>query len=245
MKKLDMKGLIDLYLDSKKNAWEATTLQSETARLHTIADRLDGNAPKLWAYMDEVRLGSYTRLTVWCRVTAFYDWLIEKGIVHGANPYSSWRASNARLFKNMYVRKTAKLSFAEAKERIAKIPDPASKDYALGLLSSGLRYCEPARITDGVVKGKGGKMRVVFGAKQQRAFKYNKSYYTFRRHLAEVGLKPHDLRKVFASSLVKNGANEFDLLEVMGWESLETAKSYVGARKKEELKKLVRLATIS
>jgi integrase len=75
------------------------------------------------------------------------------------------------------------------------------------------------------VRGKGGKERILFG--DGSAFR-NINLNTLRRELKKVGLKPHSLRKLFVTRLAKRGdLTDADLCEVMGWESYETARSYI------------------
>ena len=62
------------------------------------------------------------------------------------------------------------------------------------------------------------------------------SYSTLWRELKKVGLKPHDLRKIAGSKFVELGLNEYDLLKVMGWNNIETAKSYIAPKNSEKIR---------
>ena len=93
-----------------------------------------------------------------------------------------------------------------------------------------MRFSEFQTIEDGVVVGKGGRRREIYVTDLPRP-KGDVSYGTFYRHLKEVGLKPHDLRKACLTRLVEQGANEFELCEIAGWRNLNTASSYIKANK--------------
>lgn len=169
-------------------------------------------------------LAPYSRVTTWTRVVKFWDWLITQGH-QPSNPYRAWRSTNARLFRHVYVRAIPKISFDDAKKRIASLPDVDSRAKANDLLQSAMRFTESATYAAGQVVGKGGKPRQVF-LKAEPA-KYVKSYETLRRHLATIGLKPHDLRKIRLAKLVEDGASIFDLMAIAGWSSAQTATSYI------------------
>lgn len=233
-----MKELITSYLDDMKLAWTPSTLRSERYRLNAVVEVLDGNPSRLWDLLESKGIKPYSRVTTWTRVTRFWDWLIEKGHRNGPNNYNGFRQRNARLFKNAYVRTSPSLSFEQANIKIGKLKDNQVRSKARELLQTGMRYSESFTLQDGRVVGKGGKSRRVFSDSSVQA-SYNKSYSTFRRQLAECGLKPHDLRKLFLTELVNNGANEFELREIAGWSDLNTAASYIKVNE-NKLKDLVR-----
>lgn len=213
--------LIEQYLADRRLAWAPSTQRSERHRLMAVAEHLDGNPETLWAALADLK--PYARATAWTRVTDFWDWAITEGkVAAAANRYQQFRKKNALQFKNAYTRQVPSINYEEAEARCQQLP-AASRDKALQLLRGGLRFAESATLRDGAVVGKGGKQRRVY----VDAVEFNQTYETFRQHLAVVGLKPHTLRKLFASKLVAEGANEFDLLQIMGWSSLTTASSYV------------------
>jgi site-specific recombinase XerC len=219
-----MNTLIDSYLDSKKYAWAPTTLTSERHRLNAIKDYLTGNPETLWNSLQD--RAPYTRLTIWTRVSDFYDWLIEEGKVKGVNEYKKWRKKNAKVFKNVYVPTKPEMSFEEAFRLINTIERIDIRRRALEILGSGTRFSESGQVKESKVYGKGSKVRNVYQPKIQGET-YTGSYQEFRRALDKVGLKPHDLRKLFLTKLVEMGANEFQLCEVAGWNSIQTASSYI------------------
>lgn len=223
-----MMKLIDLYIESKQLAWALTTLRSEESRLHSVESALDDNPLTLWKELGRRGLKPYSKATLWTRVVDFYDWCIEEGHRQGPNPYKTFRKKNAKQFKNVYQKQLPEIGFEEARRRIETIKDPTIRGKALHLLSGGLRFAESFTQEDGRVVGKGGKVRAVYAQSIEEGS--GASYQAVRRALARLGLKPHTLRKIFASRLVEVGANEFELCEVMGWKSLQTASSYVKAR---------------
>lgn len=159
-------------------------------------------------------------------------------VATGVNVYDEWRKENARVFRNVYEKKKPTISYEEARAKCESLQEPA-RSKALQLLSGGLRYTESSTLRDGQVVGKGGKVRNVYclptGANRQ-------NYQAFRRALGRVGLKPHDLRKIFLTRLVEKGVNQFELCEVAGWSSIATASSYINVNK-SRLASLVREAT--
>lgn len=233
-----MKQHIDSYIASKKHSWADSTLRSERHRLNGIAASLDGNPQTLWSVLAPQT--PYGRVTTWVRVCAFWDfYLTAKGDAsETSNPYREFQRSHARFFKNTYDRNPQPVEHLECRRRIAAIKDASSRTLAEFIFKNGLRYTESGTLSDGQVTGKGNKKRLIFSRTASGA-SYPYTYQTFLRHLDYVGLKPHDLRKAFASRLVEEGANPFELMELMGWNDLRPALSYVNSRK-EKLRELVR-----
>ncbi len=223
------------YLNDKKLAWSDSTLRSEENRLSAVAEVIDGNPQRLWDALEERGLKPYTRVTTWTRVSDFWQWRMDAGKEKGPNKYKAFRKRNAKQFKNTYVRKTPSITFEEAKSLIAQLPSE-HRGKAAELLTGGLRYTESFTLSDGQVTGKGGKVRSVYP--EVTAPDYKASYQSFLRALKRVGLKPHMLRKIFATAFVNQSENPFLLLEVMGWSSITTAQSYVSANK-DEARRLV------
>lgn len=226
-----MKEYIQEYINSKSLAWSETSKTSELSRLTTIADYIDGNPEVLWKAIESK--GAYTRTTIWTRVVSFYDFLLESEYVTGINPYRKWRNQNAKQFKNVYTKETPKISYNEAKQKILKIQDQETREKALQLLNAGLRWGESFTLQDGRVIGKGNKARKVFAEE----VKYGKSYSYFLKQLRQVGLKPHTLRKIRATDLARKGLKEADLCAIFGWNSFQTASSYIAPLNDDELAK--------
>lgn len=229
-----MKNLITSYLDDMKLAWAPSTLRSEKYRLSAVAEALEGDPAILWGLIKDKK--PYTRLTIWVRVTRFWDWLLANNYKEGTNAYEHFKKKNARLFRNVYTRRSPDTSFDEANRKINQIDDIQSREKARQLLKTGMRYTESLTLQDGYVDGKGGKRRRVYASGDQPST-YSQSYSYFRRQLKAVGLKPHDLRKICFNKLVDNGINEFELCAIAGWSSINTASSYI----KSDEKKLEKL----
>lgn len=233
-----MKHLIMAYIEDKKLAWSPTTLKSEAARLASHAGLLLSSPEEAWAALASLK--PYTRVTTWTRMCQFVDWAIGAGHLAGPNQFSIFRSRNARLFKHSYNPALPAITFDGAKKSLENIADAAIQRRALLLLYSGLRYHELDLVTNGAVRGKGGRVRQVY-VPDIPGPEYNGTYHAFWRALASVGLKPHTLRKLALTRLVELGANEFELREIAGWASIQTASSYIKAndgRKKQLMEKL-------
>lgn len=222
---LDKSLLLASYLADFEFAWSKTTLRNEHYRLRAVLSELDGDPKRLWSHLEKTGVGKYTRKTVWTRVVHFWDWMLEKGHVEGSNGYREFKRQYARLFKNVYKRTAPTIDFDSAMSAIGRLPDAATKRKAIELLTSGCRFQESFTYCDGIVTGKGGKQRAVYMPKVDGPA-YDRGYHTFRNSLKKVGLKPHDLRKIWARKMAQN-LNLWALCEAAGWESLETTRSYI------------------
>jgi integrase len=217
------------YIESKAGSWELTTAKSETSRLLTLLPFIDGNPETLWTALAAQK--PYSRVTAWTRVSSFYDFCMKEGLVSRPNPYVEWRRLNAKRFKNAYTRTPPTMSLDEARERIARIEDEGMRNRAILLLSGGLRFTESATLKGGTVMGKGAKLREVH-VQVPSGPMFDGPYHQFHYALKKVGLKPHLLRKLAATALVAQGIDQYDLMEAMGWVSIETARSYVAPSRK-------------
>lgn len=233
VKQYSIRDEVENYIDDMRLAWTPATLRSESYRLSSLAGALDGNPLSLWGLLEERKLGKYTKAVTWTRVCTFWDWLLTEGKRDGQNPYKQFKRKNSRLFKNVYVRSSPRLSYSEANKKIEQIKDLESKFKARQLLQTGMRYSESFTLFNGYVTGKSGKRRRIFSSGSVSPNAFKKSYATFRRRLAAVGLKPHDLRKICLSELVNKGANEFELCAIAGWSNLNTAASYIRTDEKK------------
>lgn len=231
-----MKNLIDLYIKDYILAWAPTTLKSERYRLYGVVEHLTGDASHLWAYLEN-NYKPYGRTTIWTRVVGFWQWTLDNNYNTGENVYATFRRKNARLFKNTYQTKKPALTFKEAAALIKALPNSGDRALAMQILGSGERYSESIQRIGNEVVGKGSKRRTTYRPGTTESNR-SSSYASFRRALKAIGLKPHDLRKLCATRLVEGGMNEADLMEVMGWSSIVTAKSYLQPKKEEQLKKM-------
>lgn len=240
--------LLVKYLKARKNAWSNNTYRSERSRLKGLvkARVLNGEPEVLWRHLEKQDVGRYTRVTTWVRVIAFWNWCIQEGHVNDtrSNPYRKFRSENARFFKDAYDRKPASINRQEADVLIGQIDDAQSQALARQLLHSGMRFKESFTLNaaDGTVQGKTGK-RKVFGVETRVDAPC--SYRTFLRRCQKVGFRgTHDLRKIAASHFVNCGATEWDLLKLMGWKDIDTARSYIATKTDKELHEWVRKVNI-
>lgn len=230
-----MKELIERYIQAHEHAWSETTKRSERYRLRALNEvHVLGSLPaELWDYLEKQQ-GAYSRVTVWTRVSSFFDWLVESGHRTGPNPYRAWRKTNAKQFKYCYERKLPTIGFEEALRRIETIEDRPIREACLVLLRGGLRISELYTYDVGTntVRGKGGKQRRVYCGPFSA---FGGSDAKLRKSLTLLGLKPHMLRKIAATEFRRRGLRDEDLLLVMGWNSMETAKSYLKPLNEEEI----------
>ncbi len=220
-----MKKRIDEYLKDHELAWGENTRRSERHRMGRLGALLVLDPKAAWDQLQD--LGSYSRITYWVRLTHFYDWLLSKGYRWGANPYREFRKRNKRLFKNVYEPRVPETSYLEARKLVEGIEDGAVRAACLELLDGALRHVDYARRQGDHTRGKGGKLRRVYGEqKTQERVRYQRLY----RSLRSAGLRPHDLRKIRLNQAVDAGMEPFMLKDFAGWESIETAQSYIKRR---------------
>lgn len=216
---------VDKYLTDNKGRWSETTSRSEKARLTThlpIWINCGRDAAAFFQALEQSGKKPYTIKTTFIRMGNFLKW---QGMETQAADIKNFMYLNGKYFKNAYKKERLNVTFEEAEKRITKIGDEAYREAARELLSTGLRIGETSAIVEGRVKGKGGKERSFYGRGSVFA---GVDKTKLRRELKKVGLKPHSLRKLFATRLAKSGDfTEADLCEVMGWNSFATAQSYL------------------
>ncbi len=227
-----MKTLIDSYIKSNVLAWSTTTQTTARASLNAVASAMDGNPLTLWNEIQNRK--PYTRQTIWIRVSLFWGWCNPKA----DNPYVAWRKANAMAFKNAYTKERIEITYEEAKVRISAIADLAIQKRALEILGSGQRYAESCQ-SGAEILGKGSKPRPNFRP-ELAGPPFDQSYHTFYRALRQVGLKPHTLRKLALTRMVDKGATVYDIMEVAGWSSIQTASSYIQPKETARLKDLLK-----
>ncbi len=217
------------YVAEMASTWAESSVRSESQRLNRVMHLIDGDATKLWEGLQQH--GAYSRATLWTRVVAFWDWLIERGDRQPPNPYAVFRKKNKRCFSNVYVRKPCEVSYEDALSRIETIEAEDIRNTCKVLLGAGLRWMEPFTLTqDGYVTGKGGKVRKVYLPDVSGPLAERRRYSAVLRELKKLGLRPHKLRSIKMTDMVEQGANPFELKKFAGWSSLSTAESYVNAR---------------
>lgn len=232
-----MQELIPKYLDDHKHAWSKTTMRSEASRMKRLGPLLSPHLddPQTLYNLLVGEYKPYALLTLFTRLSHFYQWMIDEGHKDGPNAFARWKKRNAQLFKNAYQREKLEVTYDEAKELITGIPDQEARYAALNMLHTGVRIHELEKISGGEVIGKGGKRRKIYHKILPSKASRDKIY----AELKKVGLKPHTLRKLFATRLARAGARPEDLCQVLGWTSIKTAYYYLQPKKDDELRSLV------
>lgn len=211
---------IQMYLDAHKNAWAPNTLKAEESRLRKYAKLTD--PASAYAHLT-TELKPYTIKILFIRLSHFEQWRIEQGLEEGPSKFKQFLKSHANKFKHVYDRKEVDVDYDTALQRIRTIADQATREHAEFLLRSGLRISESYKVQDGQVVGKGGRPRKVYSDPPKTLVPQHR----LRGALARLGLKPHDLRKLLATKLVRRGADAATLCHVMGWSKIETAYRYI------------------
>lgn len=236
---METKELYKKYIDEKRGAWSEASINSESKRLNKAMPYITSDTWALWKWLGE-NYSKHSRVTIWTRIVAFYDWGIKRGHMQAPNPYSAFREDNPRCFQNFYERKPPGIAFADAKARIMTLSDPEIRNKCLQLLTSGMRWTESGTLTpEGYVIGKGGKLRRVYPMTGLGPMVPTTKYRKVLRALKKIDIKgPHRLRGIFLTELVRRKIDTFDLKEVAGWSSLQTAESYIAANH-EKIRSLV------
>lgn len=223
---------ITSYIQSKANAWSASTLRSEHNRLLAVSCSLSLTAEAFYLRYKSVYT-PYSLKTLMIRVSKFKEF-------QGDFSYKAFMQSNARLFRYVYTFKAVGITYEDALSKIKTIEHPETRQIAILMLTTGMRIHEALKYDgSGTIIGKGGKPRRVFSA---TAAPKNLTYIQVYRELTRIGLKPHDLRKLAASKLAVSGLSEADLMEVMGWNNIQTASKYLQPLLEDRLKRKVQEA---
>jgi integrase len=232
---METKELIKQYLEAHRLAWSSSTLKSEASRLHSLRGWVKVD-PALTFEQLSPKYKPYTVKTMFVRMAKLWDWAIQEEKLSAPNPYAKFLKTHRNLFKNAYKKERLDVTFEEARKLLESIRNDAARRKAEQMLTSGLRISEAfgGIQEDGTVIGKGNKSRPYFG-RHYKDDEQKISAEQFRRHLRALGLKPHTLRKLFATKLVDSGMPLQDVMHIMGWSSLETARSYLQTKKDEVL----------
>jgi integrase len=228
------------YLEYHEHAWSPTTYNSEKSKLNTIIEIIKvvgASGNDLYKELKKRDYKPYSIKTLMQSASSWYEFgLRTKTIPYGINPFSDFTKRNAQVFRNAYRPSRLAVDFDKAQELIQTIPDTNLRLFCLAILHSGLRIHEAYKVNyeDSTVIGKGGKLRKTY-------FKYNgdippPTQNAVRQALLKLGLKPHDLRKLLATRLSRHGLTHSDIMEVMGWSSIETASKYFQPLNQEKLK---------
>jgi len=223
---------ISEYINSKRMAWASTTCRAEHARLRAVAPLLTGDAGYLYA--EGIKLyAPYTLKQVFTSVGGLFAFLYPSEV----NPYKAFLVSHANLFKNVYVTEIVTVSFEEAVEAIKLIADSEIRQLANYILFTGLRAEEALQYTGGgEVLGKGAKKRKVIEVGAAYPSGHKVTYSRLHKALSAVGLKPHTLRKLYATKLANANLTASDLMAIMGWSNMQTASRYLQPMRDEQLK---------
>lgn len=225
--------MIDSFIASKVGIWADSMIRSERHRLISIKHLLTNpvNPSDLWRGMGSFK--PYTRLTAYVRAITYYEYVDKQLGSENAKILRQWRKENGHLFRKKYIPSLPKISAEEAARDISAIRNSDVRAAADYILRSGIRAFELNSVTpDNVVIGKGGKQRRVYGGKVAEKVPYHSLY----RALKKVGLKPHDLRKIRATDLLRKGMSIVDLQHAFGWNHMQTATVYLAPLQEERIK---------
>lgn len=235
---------VKAYIETKQLAWSPASLRSEWARLRGALANLPVSQGAALTYQAASKLYKpYSVKTLFIRLAELSEFVTG----NYNNEFRAFLTTNALLFKNVYARERVVTTYEEAKGRIASIKCEQARRAALLMLQTGLRAHEVlAYDGSGCIIGKGAKMRTVYAevspqittneSPKDGALFPTLTYPKLYHALKQVGLKPHTLRKLAASKLVAAGFREADLMEVMGWSSMQTASLYIQPTREAELK---------
>lgn len=223
-----MKEFIEAYIEDHVTAWSPTTIKSERSRLRAVAHKLEAGPAELYQYLVHINQKPYTIKTTFIRVCALEAWS------SAGSAYSDWMKKHSNRFKHAYKKEEVGITYDEALERIRQLGPGNARDFATGLLTTGIRISESYVLEAGKVTGKGGKSRKVYGRIEGVMPRS-----TFSARLRSVGMKPHTLRKLCATRLAAAGATPADLCKIFGWSSIGTAYQYLQSRDDEKLNELM------
>lgn len=224
---------IEAYIESKKYAWSPTTLKSERARLMAISYMLSFPPHHFYEQLVSQDYKPYTIKTTMQRVAEYKAFT-------GDSSFKTFIKDHARLFRNSYTKVKVPMTFEVAAHKLAGLQNEVIRNIASLMLQTGMRVHEALKYDgSGRVVGKGGKLRPVYTSRAYSNPGRSCTYQHVYRALQNVGLKPHDLRKLAATRLAESGFKEADLMEVMGWNSIQTASSYLQPTSEALLKERV------
>lgn len=221
--------IAEKYLEAHRHSWAESTMRTERYRLTGILTLPSSASPEeLWRSMQAAGWKPYTIKTAFVRLSAMERWS-RKDL-----GYDKFLREMRNRFKHSYERKDVRVTYEEAVSRIDQISCSKTKAMALDMLKTGVRLSEAYAIKDGSVRGKGNKLRRVFGE-----VKAEVPRSTLWARLKAVGLKPHDLRKLCATRLAERGATAADLCKVFGWSSIATAYRYLQPKDDSKIQEMM------
>lgn len=227
--------MIAAYLAYYKPIWSPKTWQAEKSRLRKLEADTAQLPPAACLAKWLSYYSPYTAKQNVVRMAHMYDWAIEAGLHRERNEWREvFKRAQAKL-KSAYQPKRVSLSFEDAASRVAELAGPV-KECAERMLYAGLRFSEAFAASGGSVVGKGNKRRTVFVAGYSIT---GTSPSKVRRALAERGLRPHDLRKLFLTRCAERGATAQDLCQLAGWSNIQTAYWYLQPKQEDKLRSFV------
>ncbi len=241
----DISLLVNDYIVAQKLAWARTSQKNERARLNKHAKNIFRNPVEVYTELINEGMKPYSIKTTLTRLGCLYAWAMEneKIPLTTKNPWKSFMESHAMLFKHAYQTERLTVTYQEAEERIMTMEEPF-RSAALQLLRGGLRYCELRTYDGQKVIGKGSKPRDVYIKAPLDTFRYTGSYTALFIRLKMIGLKPHTLRKLFATEFSQQpGVTDIDIMEVCGWNDIGTSAKYRQPKRRERLSELVSKTT--
>lgn len=241
---LDLKILVNEYIESKRNLWSETTLKSVKAKLITCIHL--GINTDLYNQLILQGKGRYTA-QIYLTLTSNF----EQEMLNTSN-IRQFISKNKQLFRNAYKFKET----AVKQEQYAVLLKTASVDKKLHNLcylmgSCGLRLSEAlnarwADIKEGSllnVVGKGDKQRFVPISvnplqKAEESGEYIVGPKTpFRRFFRHQSINPHSLRAYYATRITQ-ALSPFEAAKVLGHSSINTTMRYVRTDLNEIAKKI-------
>jgi hypothetical protein len=158
-------------------------------------------------------------------------WAFDQGKIK-SKPYAEFYKRHKNKFKHAYKRSSLEVTLEEARNKIDQMPSPF-KEAAMTLLENGLRISELKTVSNGEIRGKGGKIRKIYGKIYGGL---DVSVSTLSAQLKAVGLRAHTLRKLRATQIAERGAGAQDLCHIFGWSSITTAYHYLSPKQDEFIK---------
>lgn len=234
-----MKSLIREYLAYKRPAWAESTYQSEAPRLWNLERFVMETPNETYRALKHAGYKPYTIKTAITRLNALFRWAKLQGKIKD-NPYELWLEEHRYLFRNSYKNKQLDITFDEAKGLIkSNLPVGEVRDTAFFLLSSGIRISELRTVTCHggryFVTGKGNKKRRIYAEPPKKAACVTE----LRSALKKIGLTPHDLRRLFATHLLRKSVPVHDVAKATGHESIKTLMRYLQAEGEDLLQETI------
>lgn len=245
--------VIELYQEYKSMGWADSTKRSEKARLNTIAKLVTKigvfDPAAIFQHLKDQGKKPYTITTTMVRIADLEQWAFDQGLLPGTTQpqCTDFCRRHLRSYRQRaYTRKAPSITYEAAQEKVSKISCQETRRFAQILLATGVRYFEGAQVSSdpkAKITGKGGFDRRAFNVPKDIKLGglIGMCYGTFLTRLKKAtGLKAHDLRKLAATRLAQNNIPIHELMQIMGWKSVETVKSYLQVIDDDALEKKIR-----